>query len=148
MCVCLGEISQMTLHTYHSRFIPVRVAEASQIFLRDAHVYHVYQDYLAISDRHAHVHAADVTSAKPITVLSQSISGANAIYPLVAFYDIHGREKCYSFILSRKPHETVAYIFLYCPLCMHKLSLLLYRIKTVYPAKVCSIMNVRTQHYL
>jgi hypothetical protein len=26
------------IHTYHSRFIPERVAEASQIFLRDAHV--------------------------------------------------------------------------------------------------------------
>jgi hypothetical protein len=25
-------------HTYHSRFIPEGVAEASQIFLRDAHV--------------------------------------------------------------------------------------------------------------
>jgi hypothetical protein len=26
------------IHTYHSRFIPEGVAEASQIFLRDAHV--------------------------------------------------------------------------------------------------------------
>jgi hypothetical protein len=26
------------IHTYHPRFIPVGVAEASQIFLRDAHV--------------------------------------------------------------------------------------------------------------
>jgi hypothetical protein len=25
-------------HTYHSRFIPKRVSEASQIFLRDTHV--------------------------------------------------------------------------------------------------------------
>jgi hypothetical protein len=28
---------------------------------------------------------------KPIAVLLQSISGVNAINPLVAFYDIHGR---------------------------------------------------------
>jgi hypothetical protein len=27
-----------SIHTYHSRFIPKEVAEASQIFLRDAHV--------------------------------------------------------------------------------------------------------------
>jgi hypothetical protein len=35
------------------------------------------------------------------------ISGVNAVNPLVVFYDIHGRERerCYSFILSRTPHE-------------------------------------------
>jgi hypothetical protein len=32
---------------------------------------------------------ADVKSGKPIAVWLQSISGANAINPLVAFYDIH-----------------------------------------------------------
>jgi hypothetical protein len=26
---------------------------------------------------------------------------------LVAFYDIHGREKGFSYILSRTPHETI-----------------------------------------
>jgi hypothetical protein len=31
-----------------------------------------------------------VTGGKPIAVLLQSISGLNAINPLVAFYDIHG----------------------------------------------------------
>jgi hypothetical protein len=30
-------IKTVILHTYHSRFIPVGIAEASQIFLRDAH---------------------------------------------------------------------------------------------------------------
>jgi hypothetical protein len=34
-CECL---ENLYLHTYHSRFIPVGVAEASQIFIRDAHV--------------------------------------------------------------------------------------------------------------
>jgi hypothetical protein len=51
---------------------------------------------------------ADVTGGKPIAVLLQSISGVSAINPLVAFYDIHGgRERCYTFILSRTPHETI-----------------------------------------
>jgi hypothetical protein len=36
---------------------------------------------------------ADVTSGKPIAVLLQSISGVSAIYPLVAFYDIHGGKR-------------------------------------------------------
>jgi hypothetical protein len=33
---------------------------------------------------------ADVTGGKPIAVWTQSISGAIAINPLVAFYDTHG----------------------------------------------------------
>jgi hypothetical protein len=37
--------------------------------------------------------AADVTGGKPIAVLLQSISGANTINPLVAFYDIHGGKR-------------------------------------------------------
>jgi hypothetical protein len=36
---------------------------------------------------------ADVTGGKPIAVSPQSISGVNAINPLVAFYDIHGRKR-------------------------------------------------------
>jgi hypothetical protein len=32
------ENTQKYIHTYRSRFIPERLAEASQIFLRDAHV--------------------------------------------------------------------------------------------------------------
>jgi hypothetical protein len=36
---------------------------------------------------------AGVTDGKPIAVWSQSISGISAIYPLVAFYDIHGRKR-------------------------------------------------------
>jgi hypothetical protein len=36
---------------------------------------------------------ADETGGKPIGVLLQSISGLNAINPLVAFYDIHGGER-------------------------------------------------------
>jgi hypothetical protein len=35
-----------------------------------------------------------------------SIKGVNAINPLVAYYDIHERDRCYSFILSRTPHVT------------------------------------------
>jgi hypothetical protein len=35
----------------------------------------------------------DVTGGKPIAVSTQSISGVNAINPLVALYDIHGRKR-------------------------------------------------------
>jgi hypothetical protein len=85
--------------SYHSRFIPEGVAEASKIFLRD-----VLPKLLAMWN------TADVTDGKPIAVLLQSLSGVSAINPLVAFYDIHGgRERCYSFILSRTPHETRQY---------------------------------------
>jgi hypothetical protein len=44
------------MHTYHSRFIPEGVAEASQTFLQDVY----YQNYLAMSN------TADVTGGKPI----------------------------------------------------------------------------------
>jgi hypothetical protein len=36
---------------------------------------------------------ADVTGGKLIAAWSQSISGVNVINPLVAFYDIHGRNR-------------------------------------------------------
>jgi hypothetical protein len=52
--------------------------------------------------------SADVTGGKPIAVWSQSISGVNAVNPLVAFYDIHGRKReVLFFYLSRTPHEAV-----------------------------------------
>jgi hypothetical protein len=70
------------IHTYHSCFIPEGVAEVSQIFLQDTHVLTKLCSYFA-----------DVTDAKPIAVLLQSISGLRAINPLVAFYDIHGGKR-------------------------------------------------------
>jgi hypothetical protein len=66
-------------YTYHSRFIPEGVAEASQISLRGPR--------LAVRN------TADVTGGKPIAVWSQSISGVNAINPIVALYNIHGRKR-------------------------------------------------------
>jgi hypothetical protein len=36
---------------------------------------------------------SDVTGGTPIAVWLQSISGVNAINPLVAFYNIHGRKR-------------------------------------------------------
>jgi hypothetical protein len=39
-------------------------------------------------------------TVKPIAVLSQSISGVNAINPLVAFYDIHGIKRKVLFFCS------------------------------------------------
>jgi hypothetical protein len=61
-------------HTYHSRLIPKRVAETSQIFLRDTPTF--YQNDLAMKN------TADVTYLT-----------WNADNPLVAFYDIHGRKR-------------------------------------------------------
>jgi hypothetical protein len=58
------------IHTYYSRFIPVGV-----------------EMYLTMSN------TADVPGGKPIAVWSESSSGANAINPLVAFYDIHGKKR-------------------------------------------------------
>jgi hypothetical protein len=46
-----------------------------------------YQNDLAMRN------TADATGDKPIAVLSQSISGLNAINPLIAFYDIHERKR-------------------------------------------------------
>jgi hypothetical protein len=60
-----------------------------------------YQNYLAVRN------TADVTDGKPIAVLSQSISGVNAINPVVALYDIHGRKREVLFFFSRAPHETI-----------------------------------------
>jgi hypothetical protein len=72
------------INTYHSRFIPEGVAETSQIFLQMAPT--LYQNDLAMRN------TADVTGGKPIAVWLQSISGGDAVNPLVAFYDIHGRK--------------------------------------------------------
>jgi hypothetical protein len=46
-----------------------------------------YQNELAMRN------TADVTVGNPIAIRSQSISGVNAVNPLVAFYDILGRER-------------------------------------------------------
>jgi hypothetical protein len=37
-CSTIKSLAKAGVHTYHSRFIPEGVAEASQIFLRDSHV--------------------------------------------------------------------------------------------------------------
>jgi hypothetical protein len=53
------------------------------------------------------LNTADVTGGKPIAVWSQSISGVNAINPLVDFTtSMEESERCFSFILSRTPQET------------------------------------------
>jgi hypothetical protein len=56
-----------------------------------------HKNHLAI------INTADVTGGKLIAVRSQSISGVNAITPLVAFYDILGRKRevpFYYFVLN------------------------------------------------
>jgi hypothetical protein len=86
------------IHTYHSRFIPKVVADASQVFLWDAHVLPKclsYEEY--------------VTCGKPIAVWSQSIPCASAIKSLVAFtISMEGKERWYSYVQSRTPQETCA----------------------------------------
>jgi hypothetical protein len=56
----IQEILYLSIHTYPSRFIPKGVAEASQIVLRDAHV---FKNYLAMRNN-----TTDVTGGKPIAV--------------------------------------------------------------------------------
>jgi hypothetical protein len=74
-------------HTYNSRFIPEGVAEASHIFLLDAHVLPKLLSYELWEN------TADVTGSKPIAVWSQSISGVSSVNPLAAFYGIHRRKR-------------------------------------------------------
>jgi hypothetical protein len=63
--------------------MPEGVAEVSQIFLRDTHVF----PKLAMRN------TADVTGGKLIAVLLEAISGVSTINPLLAFYDIHGGKR-------------------------------------------------------
>jgi hypothetical protein len=70
------------IHTYHSRFILVGVAEIPKIFLRDPHVLPKLFSYEWYCRR-----------GKSIATWSQSISGVSALNHLVAFYDIHGRKR-------------------------------------------------------
>jgi hypothetical protein len=66
-----------------------------------------YQNYLAMSN------TADVTGGKPTSTHS-NIWGVNAINPLVAFYDIHGRKRevlfCY-FVLDTTRDKLDQYKF-------------------------------------
>jgi hypothetical protein len=68
--------------SYNSRFIPEQHRHLRYSFETPT----FYQNYLAMSN------TADLTGGKPIALWSQSISGVNAINPLVALYDIHGRK--------------------------------------------------------
>jgi hypothetical protein len=90
------------IYTYDSHY-PWRGSKASQTFFRDAYVLPKLFSY-----------TAGGTDGKPIAVWTQSISGANAINPLVAFTtSIEERERCYSFILPRTPHVTINRLSIY-----------------------------------
>jgi hypothetical protein len=56
----------------------------------------------------------DVTGGKPIAIWSQFISGVSAINPFTHLHmtSLEERERPYSFILSRKPHETFWFFLL------------------------------------
>jgi hypothetical protein len=47
-----------------------------------------------------------VIGGKPIAALLQSISGVSAINPLVAFYDIQGREMLFFNFVPDTPRDT------------------------------------------
>jgi hypothetical protein len=68
------KIVLISIHTYHSRFIP-----EYQRQLRSTKTPTFYQNDLAM------INTADVTDGKPIAARSQSISGVNAVNSLVAF---------------------------------------------------------------
>jgi hypothetical protein len=55
---------------------------------------------------------ADVTGGKPIAVWLQSISGGDAVNPLVAFNDIHGRKRDVLFFCYVLKH-TYKYVFIF-----------------------------------
>jgi hypothetical protein len=77
-----------------------------------------YQNYLAMSN------TADATGGKPIAIWSQSIPGANAINPLVASYDIHGRKREVLFFYF-VPHTTRDKYFNMIA-CLYQISLHVY----------------------
>jgi hypothetical protein len=58
---------------------------------------------------------ADVTGGMPIAVLLQSITGVNAINPLVDFYDIHGgnREVLFFYFVPDTPPERSGIFVIY-----------------------------------
>jgi hypothetical protein len=76
----------MIIHTYHSRI----TSSETPTFNRT---------YLAMRN------TVDVTSRKPITVQSQSIQCV-LILESPFTTSIAERERCYSYVLSRTPHET------------------------------------------
>jgi hypothetical protein len=89
------------IHTYHSLFISGGVAEAR------------HRGYLSqLAERNT----VDVTGGKPIAVWLQSISGGDAVNPLVAFYDIHGRNRevqffCFVLDTTRDDYLTIDWMY-------------------------------------
>jgi hypothetical protein len=84
---------------------------------------------------------AYVTGGKPIAVWSQSNSDVNAINPVVAFYDIHGRKReVPSFIFARTPHET--FIITYHTLIVSLLRAVVWAALLVLPAACKDLAEV------
>jgi hypothetical protein len=106
--VILRNLYLTMFSTYISLTLYPRIAEVSQIFLRDDRV---LPNFLAMSN------TADVTGGKPIAGLLQSISGLSTINPLVVFYDIHGgkREVLFFFLSG---HHTRLRLVLGCIFCL------------------------------
>jgi hypothetical protein len=83
ICMCVCE------DTYKGWQRPLRYSSKTPTF---------YQNDFAMRN------TADVTGGQPIAVWLQSISGGDAVNPLVAFYDIHGRKR--EALLSCPGHHT------------------------------------------
>jgi hypothetical protein len=53
---------------------------------------------------------ADVTGGKPTRLLSQCITGVRTVSFSRVLPSMEDRERCYSFVLSRTPHETTGIV--------------------------------------
>jgi hypothetical protein len=73
-----------------------------------------YQNYLAMSN------TSDVKGGE-----RSPSQGVNAIYPLVAFYDIHGRKRDVLFFYFIPPNETFIIIYLLLEECRRSADLLI-----------------------
>jgi hypothetical protein len=98
--------TNLLLLLYIHTFIIIHT-EASQILLQDAHVLPKLlscEEYCSRDITTCHVCSSYVHRRLIAVFLRCKCCAVNL---LVAFYDIHGRERCYSFILSRTPHEII-----------------------------------------
>jgi hypothetical protein len=104
------------IHTYHSRLIPkgrLRYSSETLTF---------YQNDLAMRN------TADVTGGKPIAVWLQFILGGDAVNPLIAFCDIHERERVAILLFwpghhARPPKVYLPYTFIGIFLIIHRVSI-------------------------
>jgi hypothetical protein len=96
---------------------------------------------------------ADVTGGKYIAVQSRSISGVSAVNPLVAFYDIRGRnEKVLFFCFVPAPHETKIFLQLVIisvpPLRIYTIRLALFITSVPPRLRTGAMLILKLLHYI